>query len=305
MVAAGVRAAAGPWLILGRVRFSRPMKGAKRRVGVCSWSVRAGSPAELAERVRAIGVDCLQLALDPLRTRRWSTSETVQTLRMAQLEIRSGMMGTAGEDYSTLDTIRATGGVRPDQHWEENQRAASANARLAHELGLGLITFHAGFLPEEPGAERTKLVGRLREIVDRFAEHDVRAAFETGQEHAATLLSFLEELDRPSAGVNFDPANMLLYDKDEPTKALAELAPWVRQIHVKDARRTSVPGTWGQEVAVGTGEVDWRAFFDVVAARDLRVDLMIEREAGDERVGDMRAARELVERELAVRRLSA
>jgi len=281
------------------------MKSTKRHLGVCSWSLQARSPAELAERVRAVGVGSLQLALDPLRTGAWSTEETVQAQRAAGLEIRSGMMGTAGEDYSTLATIRATGGVRPDRHWEENRRAASANARLARELGLDLVSFHAGFLPEERGPERAKLVTRLREVVDRFGEHGVRAAFETGQEQAATLLAFLEELDRPSAGVNFDPANMLLYDMDEPTGALAALAPWVRQIHVKDARRTEREGTWGEEVRVGTGEVDWGRFFDVVAAAELAVDLMIEREAGADRLDDVRAARELVERELRARKLAS
>jgi sugar phosphate isomerase/epimerase len=280
------------------------MRSTKPRVGVCSWSLRARSPAELAERVRAAGVGCVQLALDPLRTGAWSADETVQTVRAAGLEIRSGMMGMAGEDYATLATIRATGGVRPDQHWEENRRAASANARLARELGLDLVSFHAGFLPEERGPERVKLVARLRELVDRFGEHGVRAAFETGQEHAATLLAILGELDRPGAGVNFDPANMLLYDMDEPTSALAALAPWVRQIHVKDARRTKRKGTWGEEVRTGTGEVDWGRFFDVVAKEELAVDLMIEREAGEERLDDIRAARELVERELLARDLA-
>src|SRR5262245_33212591 len=117
------------------------------RLGVCSWSLRAHTPAELAARVRAVGVDCLQLALDPLRTGAWARAETDAALN--GLEIRSGMMGTAGEDYSTLATIRATGGVRPDEHWEANRRAASANAELARALGLELVSFHAGFLPEE------------------------------------------------------------------------------------------------------------------------------------------------------------
>jgi sugar phosphate isomerase/epimerase len=277
------------------------MKPVRSRLGVCSWSLQPRSPAELAERVRAVGVANLQLALDPLRTGAWPTDGTVRALRAAGLEIRSGMMGMAGEDYSTLASIRTTGGVRPDRHWEENRRAAGANAALARELGLGLVSFHAGFLPEERGPERAKLVARLREIVDRFGEHGVRAAFETGQERAATLLGFLEELDRPDAGVNFDPANMLLYDMDEPTEALAALAPWVRQIHVKDARRTRSQGTWGEEVRVGTGEVDWGRFFDVVAAQRLAVDLMIEREAGGARLDDVRAARVLVERELGAR----
>ena len=264
------------------------------RLGVCSWSLRARTPGELAERVRAVGVDCLQLALDPLRTGAWPRAETDAALH--GLEIRSGMMGTAGEDYSTLATIRATGGVRPDEHWEANRRAASANAELARALGLELVSFHAGFLPEERGAERAKLVARLREVVDRFAEHGVRAAFETGQERAETLLAFLEELDRPAAGVNFDPANMLLYDMGDPIEALDALAPWVRQIHVKDARRTQTRGAWGEEVTAGTGEVDWQAFFELLARRKIAVDLMIEREAGSDRIGDIRTARALVQR---------
>lgn len=277
---------------------------AQRRLGVCSWSLQADSPAELAERVRAAGLECVQLALDPLRNGAWSTEATRDALRTAGIGLASGMMGTLGEDYSTLDAIRATGGVRPDAHWAANREAASANARLARTLGLELITFHAGFLPEERGPERTKLVARLREIVDRFDEHGVRAAFETGQEHAATLLEFLHELRRPTAGVNFDPANMILYDMDEPTTALAELAPWVRQIHVKDARRTQARGSWGEEVPVGAGEVDWGRFFDVVAEKELVVDLMIEREAGSERVRDIATARARVQRELAARRLA-
>jgi predicted dehydrogenase/sugar phosphate isomerase/epimerase len=270
-----------------------------RRIGVCSWSLRAAGPAELVERVRAVGVDCLQLALDPLRTGAWPLEETRAALAAAGLDLRSGMMGTKGEDYSTLESIRRTGGVRVDENWEENRQAASENARLARELGIELISFHAGFLPEGHSPVRTKLLARLREFVDRFAEHGVRAAFETGQESARTLLSFLEELDRPLAGVNFDPANLLLYDRGDPLAALEELAPWVRQIHVKDAKRTRQKGTWGTEVRVGTGEVDWPAFFALLERRALAVDLMIEREAGDDRLGDIRSARELIERFLA------
>jgi hypothetical protein len=41
-----------------------------------------------------------------------------------------------------------------------------------------------------------------------------------------------------------------------------------------------------------------------VAEEELAVDLMIEREAGEERLDDIRAARELVERELLARDLA-
>jgi sugar phosphate isomerase/epimerase len=45
---------------------------------------------------------------------------------------------------------------------------------------------------------------------------------------------------------------------------------------------------------VGSGEVDWPAFFGASAEAGLACDLMIEREAGDQRVQDMRTARALV-----------
>ena len=46
---------------------------------------------------------------------------------------------------------------------------------------------------------------------------------------------------------------------------------------------------------VGAGTVDWREFFTVLDDHGLDCDLMIEREAGDERVQDMRLARGLLE----------
>jgi sugar phosphate isomerase/epimerase len=87
---------------------------------------------------------------------------------------------------------------------------------------------------------------------------------------------------------------MILYDKGNPIAALRVLGPWIRQVHVKDARRTKVPGTWGEEVTVGTGEVDWAAFFATL--RELRYtgDFVVEREAGSQRVADIRTAREMV-----------
>jgi L-ribulose-5-phosphate 3-epimerase len=123
--------------------------------------------------------------------------------------------------------------------------------------------------------------------------------FETGQERAETLLDVLDQLGRPTAGVNFDPANLLLYGMGDPVDALAQLAPHVRQIHVKDARAPRAAGRWGEELPAGTGDVRWDDFFAAAGRAGLRVDLMIEREAGEDRVGDIRRARDLVRARLA------
>ncbi|HTF89721.1 MAG TPA: sugar phosphate isomerase/epimerase family protein [Planctomycetota bacterium] len=271
-------------------------KRSRQRVGACSWSLQARDPAELARLLGEIGVDCVQLHLDPLRTGAWSEAQTLRSLAESGIEVRSGMMSMEGEDYSTLESIRNTGGVRPRSTWDKNRVAAEGNAKLARRFGIDLVTFHAGFLPHDRrGAEREVLLSRLRELADIFSEQGVRVGFETGQESAATLLEVLADLGRDTAGINFDPANMILYAMGYPVSALRELASRVLQIHVKDARATKVAGTWGEEVRVGEGQVDWTAFFAVVREQDIRVDWMIEREAGSQRVADMRAARELLE----------
>ncbi len=219
-----------------------------------------------------------------------------EVLAGAGIRVASGMMAMAGEDYSTLEAIRLTGGVRPDAAWAENRRRAAAVAAQAAEWGVDLVSFHAGFLEDEP--DRRKMVGRLGELADLFARHGVDVALETGQETAATLVSVLEELDRGNVGVNFDPANMILYGMGDPVEALRQAAPYVRQVHVKDALPSRVAGNWGIEVAVGRGAVDWERFFAVAGSLEPAVDFIIEREAGAARQGDIDEARALVQRYL-------
>ncbi|MDP6520761.1 MAG: sugar phosphate isomerase/epimerase family protein [Planctomycetota bacterium] len=266
------------------------------RIGVCSWSLRPDSAAQLAEQVESLGLDCLQLALSPVRLDRnggWDRGEVFRQLRARNIAAPSGMLEMLGEDYSTPETIRRTGGLRSDEYWPENLTAARECARLAAFFGMEVVSFHAGFLPHDQGDPlRETMLDRLRAVADHFAEEGVRLALETGQETAQTLLGVLAELERPSVGVNFDPANMLLYGMGDPVQALDCLAPHVLQVHIKDAEEPAAAGEWGREVRVGTGQVDWPEFHATLARHGLTCDLMIEREAGDERLADILAARE-------------
>lgn len=271
------------------------------RLAVCSWSLRPTGPADLAAKVRACGLDAVQLAHDPIRRGEWDEGETVRVLDGEGVAVVSGMMGMKGEDYSTLESIRRTGGVRTDETWPENLAAAEANAALAQRLGLGLVTFHAGFLPhEQADPERERMLDRLRRLAGVFGSRGVRVALETGQETADTLIAVLDDLnagpDAPPApvGVNFDPANMILYGMGDPITAFTRLSHHVAQVHLKDARPTERPGTWGTETPLGDGAVRWPDFFYVYRDADLRCDLVIERESGERRVEDVQSAAEYV-----------
>jgi sugar phosphate isomerase/epimerase len=268
----------------------------KDRLAVCSWSLQPASPRQLLEHLRTIGILRIQCALDLLRENPAVWGNLAAECAQAGVHIVSGMFGTVGEDYSSLESIRRTGGVVPDATWDENWRNIQATARIAEQLGLKLISFHAGFLPHEPRDPAFgKLQDRIRRVADVFGACSMNLAFETGQETADTLRSFLERLERPNVGVNFDPANMILYDKGDPIEALRVLGPWVRQVHIKDAVRTRTPGTWGDEVTVGTGQVDWKAFFGVLQSIRFAGFCCIEREAGAQRVQDIRAGKLFIE----------
>lgn len=273
------------------------MSRVSQRLAVCSWSLQPGSPQQLIDQIKSIGISRVQIALDPIRSEPSTWGNFGALVKQHGIAIVSGMFGTMGEDYTTMETIRETGGIVPDKTWEENWRNIQATAKLAAGMNIRLVTFHAGFLPHDdrdPGF--VKLRDRLRQVADAFAAHRIDLALETGQETADALKHFLQVLERPNVGVNFDPANMILYEKGNPIAALETLAPWLKQCHIKDARRTKRAGTWGDEVVVGTGEVDWRKFFAVLDRVGYQGDLCIEREAGNQRAHDIRAAREYLEK---------
>jgi sugar phosphate isomerase/epimerase len=272
-----------------------PVAAVSPRIGVCSWSLRPASPADLIEALTRLGLVSVQLDLSTVISDPKIWGNGVKELRKAGVSIVSGMMRLVGENYATLETIRLTGGVRPDATWDANQKHAIAVAGLAQDHNIELVTFHAGFIPEDVNdPEHAKLVERLRSLADTFADHGVKIAFETGQETADTLIEALQAIDRTNVGVNFDPANMILYGTGDPVESLKQLSPFVKQVHIKDALPTDAPGTWGREMPVGKGEVDWPAFVKVADAVRPAVNFVIEREAGEGREPDIAAARDML-----------
>ena len=268
------------------------------RVGVCSWSYRKPL-REVAVEMERAGVKGVHLALGPFIAPdgRHGAAEDEATWAFVKEQVASGrwhvmstMIGMKGEDYSTLESIRRTGGIVPDGTWEENRRIVTAGARLTQELGVELMSLHAGFLDESDPVAYAKYVTRVRWIRDEAAKYGVTVILESGQETAEDLAKFMADV--PGVGINFDPTNMILYGKGEPRRALRRLIPWIRQVHVKDAVATAVPGTWGEERAWGAGAVGGRRFLVELARLGYKGNFVIEREGGDNRVGDIAAAAE-------------
>ena len=172
------------------------------------------------------------------------------------------MFGAVGEDYSTLDSIRQTGGIVPDETWPQTFDNFRRMAPMASKAGLDHITFHAGFLPHDPtDPSYATLAGRLEKVADLFADQrpDVLSRNRPGGRGVAPWIPGDAQSSERRCQFRSgqpDPVRQGRSDCRSDDAAAARAS-----CHIKDATRTKTPGTWGEEVVVGTGEVDWPAFF--------------------------------------------
>ncbi len=252
-------------------------------LGVCSWSLQVKSVAELQRLLDGLGVNVTQIACGDPHHASWEEGDSMPEAALASgLTFTGAMLGFPGEDYTTPATIKATGGFGdPADRPERLKRLEWAVARTV-ALGLSDLMLHAGFLPALDDPARSAMLDTLAKAGQIAAESGVTLAFETGQETADLLRRTLDDLKAPNLKVNFDPANMLLYDMGDPIRAVEILGPDIRSVHVKDARRPTTPGQWGEEVPLGQGEVDIRRFVRALKEAGYSGPLVVEREVGDQ-----------------------
>jgi sugar phosphate isomerase/epimerase len=266
-------------------------------LGVCSWSLQVASVPELDRLLDRLGVNLTQIACGDPHHASWDEGDALPlAARSARFRMGGAMLGFPGEDYTSPATIRRTGGFGdPATRPERLDRLRWALDRTV-TLGLSDLMLHAGFLPEPDDPDRGAFLETLETAAVLAAEKGVTLAFETGQETAELLRRTLDDLSQPNLKVNFDPANMLLYDKGDPIAAVGLLGPDIRSVHVKDGRRPTVAGAWGEEVPLGQGEVDIPRFLKALQDVGYRGPLFVEREVGDQaaRVRDIGAGLDLL-----------
>jgi L-ribulose-5-phosphate 3-epimerase len=257
-------------------------------IGVCSWSLQRTDVAALAQALAEVGLSHVNLAVGQASQAR--DAGFVEAVQARGWTLSATMIAFPQEDYSTLDSIRRTGGIVPGECWDSNRSLFSEAVRITSELGVKVLSMHLGFIDHRDQAYGRMMRERTLRLADAAGERGIGLLLETGQETAADLRAFLESLDHPALGINFDPANMILYGQGDPVEAVALLSPWIRHVHVKDALPTAAQGTWGTEVRWGDGQVDSRAFLDSLQRIGFQGTLAIERESGDSRIEDIRLA---------------
>lgn len=124
--------------------------------------------------------------------------------------------------------------------------------RLAAEVGSPIVTTHIGPIPEDRKAPAyARFLKTVGDVMKDAEKSGGIFALETGQESAAGLKAFIEDVGSPNLKVNYDPANML---KHGPVEGVSILAKYIVHTHAKDKHPETGKPT------VGQGAVPWKDY---------------------------------------------
>ena len=243
-------------------------------------SLDAGLGVKLSV-VRELGIPTIQLHA-PSRQARTAEGarEFLDKLREIDVTLTAVFGGFEGESYADIPTVERTVGLVPRETRAAREAEMREIADFARLLNVDVVALHLGFVPHDvQNSLWTEAVQLTRALCDHCRGNRQALHLETGQEDADTLVKFIGAVERDNLFVNFDPANMILYGSGEPIEALRKVGRWVKSVHCKDAKWAANPGKeWGQEVALGDGDVGFENYLRTLDEIGYTGPLTIERE---------------------------
>lgn len=267
-------------------------------IGVMFWAGR--DPVETIRELKALGARCGQIGIAGDFPLAGAAAKWKAALEAENFPVVTAFCAYNGESYADIPTVQQTVGFIPPKTRAEREQRTYAVSDFAREVGITSIATHIGFVPEdESHPDYVAVRDLVRRICDHAAKNKQTFALETGQEAADTLLRFFLDVNRPSLGINFDPANMILYGTGDPIEALGTLAAHVISVHAKDGDwpPKGVPGALGEEKPLGQGAVGMERFVRKLKSVGFKGPLNIEREVSDQkqRLADIAMGAKLLE----------
>lgn len=164
---------------------------------------------------------------------------------------------------------------------------------LAVDLGTNVVTMHIGHFANDPSDPVYREVLKTSiELAEYAAERDVVLCSETGPTPPDQLLEFMKQCPEKGIGINYDPANLIMAGPYDHIGGVMILKDYIHHTHAKDGVRRHTGG--GREVPLGDGSVAFKYYLAALHAAGYDGFITIEREGGDDPVGDMGRAVEFL-----------
>ncbi len=250
---------------------------------------------ESLKKVRELGFETCQLVCwDQSHFTPANAQMVKEMAKKLAIEITILWVGWPGPQVWNFREGPATLGLVPPEYRYVRMEVLKKGSDFARSIGVSSIATHVGFIPENPKDPLYPgLVAAVREVAAYCQKNGQFFCFETGQETPTTLVRTIEEVGLPNLGINFDPANLLMYGKANPVDALDLLGKFVRGVHAKDGEYPTDGYTLGQEKKVGEGMVNFPKVIAKLKGYGYQGALTIEREiAGQQQIEDILTARD-------------
>jgi sugar phosphate isomerase/epimerase len=159
--------------------------------------------------------------------------------------------------------------IEPDRHYREIRIDHTKRAlTLARELGSPCITTEPGG-PVEPGGSRSAALKLFVEMIKPVAEHAEQEGVlllvepEPGLliETADQFLEFMQHIDSPALGLNFDIGHFYCVG-DDPAATVPKMVKYTRHYHLEDIAATRVH----HHLIPGEGAIDFAATLRAIKA---------------------------------------
>lgn len=212
-----------------------------------------------------------------------------------EIEISCVFFAFKNQFYNLKNGPETMGLVVP-KYRKERLKLSKEVSDFAKEMGVDYIATHIGFIPDDETDPIYKsFLPVMKELLEYCKRNNQIFCFETGQELPSTLKRTIIDLEMENAGINLDPANLILYGKANPIDAVEIFGEFVKGFHAKDGLWPNRGEILGQEVPLGEGMVNFPLLLRRLKEKGYNRPITIEREiSGERQIEDIKKAIEFL-----------
>ena len=246
-----------------------------------------------------IGLNCIQLGgvfeeyLAPTDEARKKSEDLLALLAKYGIAVPTMFLSYPNQNWANP---REGIGIVPAATRAERMIISCRLMEWCKRYNINSVTCHVGFVPEERNEFYERFILDMRQLARFAAAMGQEFLFETGTETASHLKQTIDDIGENNVGVNFDPANMLIYNNGDPAGIAELLGEKIKVIHCKDANPPADGAERGKETALGAGSTNFALLVQKLIKGGFNGPYIIEREIlpGPEQDRDIREAVALI-----------
>ena len=183
-----------------------------------------------------IGLDCIQIAgvfenlLAPTAEAAKASDALFELLRKYNISVPTMFLSYPNQNWANP---REGIGIVPVATRTERMLISCRLMAWCKRYNIPSVSCHVGFVPEEKNDFYERFILDMQQLARFAAALGQEFLFETGTETAEHLKMILDDINEPNVGINFDPANMLIYNNGDPAGVVDLLGDKIKVIHIR------------------------------------------------------------------------